>query len=100
MDANWQEKTSNPDTIPEFTRVSVYPNPVADWLTLELPQSDTYYTIRLTDTRGVLIFSELTKEFNAARYRVNLKGIRDGLYLLTVVRPGMQPETVKIIKRH
>ncbi len=100
MDANWMENTTQPDTIPQFEAISVYPNPVADWLTIELPRSDTYYTIRLTDLRGAQIFAEMTRDFNSSSYRVNLKGLGEGLYLLTVVRPGIQPVTTKIIRRN
>ncbi|HNX79596.1 MAG TPA: T9SS type A sorting domain-containing protein [Prolixibacteraceae bacterium] len=94
------ENTTQPDTIPQFEAISVYPNPVADWLTIELPRSDTYYTIRLTDLRGAQIFAEMTRDFNSSSYRVNLKGLGEGLYLLTVVRPGIQPVTTKIIRRN
>jgi hypothetical protein len=99
MDANWMYKPTNEDTIPDFETIAVFPNPVSDWLTINLPSSERYYTIELSDIRGAVIFSETTKETNPASYKLNFTGLKNGMYLVSIRRPGVPPMVTKIIKR-
>jgi hypothetical protein len=98
MDANWMYKPTLEDTIPDFETIAIYPNPVTDWLTINLPAPDTYYTIGLSDIRGSLIFSETRKEFQPTRYKLNFSGLKNGMYLISIRRPGVTPMVAKIIK--
>jgi hypothetical protein len=99
MDANWMYKSAGEDTIRDFENISIYPNPVADWLTIDLPSSERYYTIELSDTKGAVIFSETAKETRPASYKLNFTGLKSGMYLVAIRRPGVPPMVTRIIKR-
>jgi hypothetical protein len=99
MDANWLRNPAVEDTIPDFDNISLYPNPVADWLTIDLPSSERYYTIQLSDIRGAVIFSETVKETRPASYKLNFSGLKNGIYLVSIRRPGIPPLVTKAIKR-
>jgi hypothetical protein len=99
MDFQWHYETTPADTIPEYENISAYPNPVSDYLNLEVPASYSYYTIELCDLRGSVIFKQMPKETRSAKYRINCAGLRQGIYLLRVTNPGYKPYVVKIFKK-
>jgi CotH kinase protein/Secretion system C-terminal sorting domain len=99
MDYQWYYVTTPVDTIPEFENITVYPNPVSDYLNLELPPSYSYYTIELCDVRGSIIFKKTPDKTESVKYRINCTGLREGVYLLRVTRPGGKPYIAKIFKK-
>jgi len=73
---------------------------VTELLTIDLPESGQFYTVELHDIRGTLIFSKSLMGLQSARHKMNLHGLREGIYLLTVRRPGMAPVTTKVLKQN
>jgi hypothetical protein len=72
---------------------------VSDYLNLELPLSYSYYTIELCDVRGSIIFKETPAKTESVKYRINCAGLKEGIYLLRVTRPGGKPYMAKIFKK-
>jgi len=63
-----------------------YPNPVRDFLFVELPQSSNDISrIEIINPMGVIIFHQEVKGVASSPIQINTKGIPDGLYLLRVI---------------
>ncbi len=74
---------------------NVYPNPVADYLTIEIPLGDALQ-YELTDLKGNLVRSG---GLNDVSNKVDISAQADGIYILRVLKPASnQSESIKIIK--
>lgn len=74
---------------------TVFPNPVKTLLQIDLEQSETPYTIRLYDMRGVFI-----KEIQSYGWQLSLdmSFLEPGVYFLNIQRSWLQTATFKIVK--
>lgn len=73
--------------------LSIYPNPVADQLTLNLPQLN-YYDIKLTDAQGRFV-----ARFDSNNNSLDVSNLPNGIYLLTISTEGGNSSR-KIIVQH
>lgn len=64
----------------EKPSAKIYPNPVEDWLTIDIPES-TFYTFRIIDLQGRKI---LDKPFSGSM-RLDMTGLKNGMYLYRIV---------------
>ncbi|MES2381068.1 MAG: T9SS type A sorting domain-containing protein [Bacteroidota bacterium] len=73
----------------------VYPNPATDIVNVELHQKDILTPYYLSDLTGkVLMEGELHEILNP----IDISHLAKGIYILTVVTPEKQTETIRIIK--
>ena len=61
------------------TIVSVYPNPVKDWLTIDVKNNSNAAIIMLTDIAGRIIS---TQQVNGNKIQIDMQGLSSGAYLL------------------
>jgi hypothetical protein len=73
-------------------RLSIYPNPVSDQLTITTDLSD--YDYALTDVLGRQLRQATN---NRGNERINFAGLAKGVYLLTVSAQGAQ-KTTRVVK--
>lgn len=86
------ETTTNYNNMNE---VDMYPNPVIDQLNLKLPSADSYNELSIYDFSGKMI---LRQKIAAKEVRVNLNGLKSGLYML-MLNGSQQNKTLKIVKK-
>ncbi len=72
------------------TDILIYPNPVIDYLTVELVQYSNYKGADLTDVNGKLINS-----FSKELYQINFEGLPQGVYFLTEINTGKVHKLIK-----
>jgi len=65
---------------PEKSKVKIFPNPVKDWLIIDISES-TYYTFRIIDLQGRKI---LEKPFSGST-SIDMTGLKDGIYLYRII---------------
>ncbi|MGQ0829327.1 MAG: T9SS type A sorting domain-containing protein [Bacteroidota bacterium] len=83
----------DPEDFAYFSKV--YPNPTADFITIELQQKDKI-DFQLIDLNGKIV---LEGQFNENINKIDLTKLQDGIFSLTIVNPGYnQRERIKIIK--
>jgi hypothetical protein len=99
MDSQWGNITIPEDTTSAIDKVAVYPNPVKDYLFVEIPPVITAYTISLYDMKGMRVFTKLLEENITGRYKIGFNGLEEGIYLLKVEHSGVIPMVWKIIKK-
>src|SRR5687767_8728088 len=68
------------DPEPTELPVSVYPNPVSDLLTIDLPENPKEVTLTLTDATGKLCLRR--EEIAASNLKLDLKAFPEGVYFL------------------
>lgn len=75
----------------------VFPNPVADNLTLSIPGEDmSGYTMRLFDSRGALL---RTLELSSPETSIPMETLASGIYYINVYRNNQQAAVFKIVKK-
>lgn len=62
--------------------VSIYPNPVSDLLTIELPQNETAKNISLTAVDGKVLNFTLQRSSN--NYQADVSGVVSGIYMVKI----------------
>ncbi|CAN0462236.1 unnamed protein product, partial [Phaeothamnion confervicola] len=92
--------TSNEEEL--FNGIKVYPNPVADKLTLELSeeQQNNLRSIELVSMLGVpVVNSEKDKELlNSGVKTINMGACASGVYLLNI-KVGERVKSIRILKK-
>ena len=73
-------------------KVSVYPNPTADYITLQISSKEKPKEVSVYDLSGKLV---MQKEINSDR--IDLSSLINGVYLLTFKNSDIKP--IKIIKK-
>ena len=76
----------SPTKVLEFAqanRVKVYPNPTHNTLTLELPDTETRYTIRVVDALGRILI-DTTRDGRNNRQQLDVSDLATGTYVLQV----------------
>ncbi|MFZ4931698.1 T9SS type A sorting domain-containing protein [Chryseobacterium sp. Mn2064] len=73
-------------------KVSVYPNPTADYITLQISSKEKPREVSVYDLSGKLV---MQKEIN--NDRIDLSSLISGVYLLTFKNSDIKP--IKIIKK-
>ncbi|AZA81355.1 hypothetical protein C1637_01925 [Chryseobacterium lactis] len=73
-------------------KVSVYPNPTADYITLRISSKEKPKEVSIYDLSGKLV---MQKEINGDR--IDLSSLINGVYLLTFKSSDLKP--IKIIKK-
>jgi hypothetical protein len=74
--------------------ISVYPNPVKDYLTVELPEN-TVGTLTLFDWNGKIVSNQPVTGSVAT---IHIASLSPGVYILRLVQDGVASSGVKIIK--
>lgn len=77
----------------DYLSVELYPNPVEDWLTLNLDKKETV-RITIVNLSGSLVYSDI---YDAQEIRMDLSQIESGLYLLTI--NGDRPYQSQLISK-
>ena len=102
MDSYWQQFGVDCDfritSIPKIDHgdfVSIYPNPVKDYLYIEVNNCSGSVSIELIDIAGRKLF--LDKPFDD-RTDINLTSLYPGLYFLVIKNPNFDTQTYKILK--
>ncbi len=80
---------------PSEKLLAIYPNPVSDLLTVELPQNETLKSISFTAIDGK-VFS-FTTQGNSNNYQVNLSGLANGVYTIKI-ETDSTIHTTRIVK--
>ncbi len=84
------------DTILVGTSSIIYPNPVTDYLVVNLPYSPTTATLKIVDDRGRLINFKFVK--NETNYIIDCSKFAKGVYVLEVLN-GENKQKFKILKQ-
>ncbi len=80
----------------EMQNVSVFPNPVKDFLLIELPESQI--EIQLYDMQGKVLLNTSSETRN--RVKLDMKNYTTGTYLLVLVdRKNKTYKTLKLVKK-
>lgn len=74
-----------------ISTISIYPNPVVDIATIDVPWEDTLCTI--IDAHGKQVFS---KEYKEPRFQINLSDLDAGIYFL-IASHGAQTTSSRLI---
>jgi len=76
----------------------IYPNPVSDFLTVELPENSGDATVSLSDITGRL---QLTRQIPAGRKKeqIDLSSLKQGIYLLNVIVQGRIIGVEKVVRK-
>lgn len=74
------EQTGGLDAL-ELADLKVYPNPVSDFLTIEIPEARDNTNLLITSLSGQLI---LQKAFRHERETMDVSGLTAGIYILTI----------------
>ncbi|MGD9494657.1 MAG: T9SS type A sorting domain-containing protein, partial [Bacteroidales bacterium] len=78
----WILEISTTMSIEDFSpqRMHVFPNPVADFVTVELPENSTSGQLYVFDITSTIVHSEI---INAESNQVNLSNIPSGVYFIS-----------------
>ncbi len=77
------------------SKVSIYPNPVKDWLTIETIDC-TNCTIKVYNLNGKLLYSE---RLNGLQERIEVSHLSNGVYFLVVENERGINQTEKFVKK-
>jgi len=91
-----RQSTGNVAVTVENSNIRLYPNPVQDELTLEIPNPEKGTTYRIINLNGAVVEagqapSSLTK--------INMQHFASGIYVLTVERGGQQIQSFRVVKQ-
>ena len=75
------------------TTVNLYPNPVSDYLRLELPEGNNTLNVYNFSGERIDHFSELSPN-----YSYNMRGLKPGLYIIEIITNNDVSQWFKIIK--
>ena len=76
--------------------LTIYPNPVHDYLTMETSDEQTHVTIRIVDMTGQVVQVEEVERFT--RTELELRELKAGLYMIQIHSDQMN-RVVRIIKK-
>jgi len=78
----WILEISTTMSIEDFApqRLHVFPNPVADFVTVELPENSTNGQLYVFDNTGAIVHSEI---IDAESNQVNLSNLASGVYFIS-----------------
>ena len=79
----------------ERTKVSVYPNPVSDFLHVELKDFSHAHAFKIHDLNGRVV---LEPEITESTTDIDVSGLRSGLYFYELVEEGIRVSQGKIVK--
>ena len=77
-------------------RLSVYPNPANSQLTVSATGVEGSTEIRITDVFGKVVYTE---EVNGTK-KVDVSELKNGVYLVTVLRKGEAVQTRRVVIKH
>ncbi len=80
----------------EIIEINVYPNPVSEYLTIELPVNNSDIRIKLFSIDGKLVVDEFVSESD--RYVLDVTGFETGMYTLIIQSGDNKTENKIIIK--
>ena len=81
--------------VSEKSKLSIYPNPVDNILTVNIPNSDSEQaTVSLVSLTGQVVFQAVTNEL---KYQIDMQRMEKGVYILFVLK-GNDTFTEKVIK--
>lgn len=87
-----QVESNNAVRINELTEIKLYPNPVNDYLMIELGNSkDAIYDLSIIDLSGKEVINKQISKSD----EVNVSGLKEGVYMVTI--KGNQQKCTKII---
>ncbi len=110
VEGEWQwEATYNSETVThsfnvgtlsvknfELSETSIYPNPAGNSVQIESPLRD--FELSLTDVSGRRLFREHVVN-QSSDYAIDLTGLHNGLYFLTVKTESNEQRTFKVLKQ-
>ena len=83
-------------TLPLETPIKIAPNPVVDWVTLELPDAQTTYQLQLVHSSGQVVRQHILQ----GTTQLDLSDLPAGLYFLQIGSTSNAPwQTFKLIKQ-
>lgn len=83
------------EVLSKTASVSVFPNPVRDWLSLSLQENSENTVIKLYNSKGQLVKSEV---LSGKENQMNLSGLSGGVYVLEVIPSSGRVEHIRIMK--
>lgn len=93
---NTIENITTPIESDDFEMFSkVYPNPVVNILNIDLQQKNVSTPYYLSDLNGKVLSQG---QFQEISNKIDVSGLSNGIYTLTIVTEEQQKETVKILK--
>lgn len=76
-----------------------YPNPADDVIHIPLPEKETTHRrIRISDTKGLVVVDRIVEQ-DASLIRLDISGLKPGLYQYTLYTPETTLLTKKFIKK-
>ncbi len=79
--------------------ISLYPNPVLDFLTITLEELGGEATIEITDVMGRVVLNRKVQELsNTTSINIDLTNYSEGTYFVKIIVPNFNPTTYQIIK--
>ena len=96
-----KKKTKDTDMFEPYWNVSVYPNPVKDFLYLEfkLPESKELF-LKITDVSGRVIFIQEARTFiNGSIVNLNMLRYKPALYLLQISSLDLKSQKIYRIQK-
>lgn len=90
------------DFEPAKTQLGIYPNPVVDYVNVELvleANSDLQVTVRDMTGRMVRAFNYNSVSRDTESLRLNVSGLKNGNYIISLIN-GQDVKTAKMIVRH
>lgn len=96
---NGSYEVSESNSINDFTKekLSVYPNPVKDFITIQLENYTAKVEITIYNTLGSVLLSEKT-DFNR-EYRMNLSDLDSGIYFISFVNDNLLITKMIVVKK-
>ena len=79
----------------EQVEIIYYPNPVSEYLTIEIPRGTTIRYIQICDINGKLIEQKACQDDTTCR--ISFSGYSNGIYLINLIGEN-QVEKIKVIK--
>lgn len=73
----------------------VYPNPASDYVTFKCSEPSEKTFISITDSRGNLIFNDITGSVN--EYKINCLTWSNGVYFISLTDNNLKKSTIKLI---
>ncbi|XZF12469.1 T9SS type A sorting domain-containing protein [Chitinophagaceae bacterium MMS25-I14] len=78
--------------------VKVYPNPATDWLQVSYPQLNESASAEIYDMQGRIIFRQVLDN-NTSLTRINVSGLVNGMYILSLKGTGIDGKTTFFIRQ-
>jgi len=75
-------------------KITIYPNPASTFLVVETENNTDDYLMQLVNSVGQ---SVMTKQLHQDT-RIEIEGLPEGMYFLTIYKDGLSRETIKIFK--